>query len=113
MMAIHGDADEVVPYNGGKVWLAPVPFPSVPQWAASWAKRNRCSATPVESKRAPDLMRTEYKDCAEDASVVLYTVQGGGHQWPGGENLPFGGTASPNLDTSNAILDFFEAHPLP
>ena len=41
MMAIHGDADEIVPDEGGKVWIAPVPFPNVPQWVASWAKRNR------------------------------------------------------------------------
>jgi len=124
MMAIHGDADEVVPYNGGKVWIAPVPFPSVPQWAASWAKRNRCAATPVESKRAPDLVRTEYKDCADDASVVLYTVHGGGHQWPGGRPLPawlglemrmFGtplGRRSESIDSAEELWAFFRAHPL-
>ena len=124
MMAIHGDADEIVPYNGGKVWIAPVPFPSVPQWAASWAKRNRCSATPVESKPAPDVTRTEYKDCAEDASVVLYTVQGGGHQWPGGRPVPawldlemrlFGtplGRRTESIDSAKELWAFFRDHPL-
>lgn len=124
MMAIHGDADEIVPYNGGKVWIAPVPFPSVPQWAASWAKRNRCSATPLESKAAPDVKRTEYRACADDASVILYTVQGGGHQWPGGKPVPawlelemklFGtplGRRTESIDSAKELWAFFRAHTL-
>lgn len=124
MMAIHGDADEIVPYEGGKVWIAPVPFPNVPQWVASWAKRNRCSTTPVESKPAPDLKRTEYRDCADDASVVLYTVLGGGHQWPGGKPVPrwlefemkmFGtplGRRTESIDSAKELWAFFRAHPL-
>src|SRR2546426_8468975 len=26
--------------------------------------------------------------CADDAAVVLYTIRGGGHTWPGGQPLP-------------------------
>lgn len=124
MMAIHGDADEIVPYNGGKVWIAPVPFPSVPQWTASWAARNHCAPTPVESKAAPDVRRTEYRECADGASVVLYTVEGGGHQWPGGHPLPawlelymklFGtslGRRTESIDSARELWNFFREHPL-
>ena len=124
MMAIHGDVDEIVPYGGGKVWIAPVPFPSVPQWVASWASRNRCSPTPVESQAARDVLRLEYRDCAGNATVVLYTVQGGGHQWPGGRPVPawldlemrlFGtplGRRTESIDAAKELWAFFREHPL-
>jgi polyhydroxybutyrate depolymerase len=124
MMAVHGSADRIVPYEGGRVWIAPEPFPSVPKWAASWAQRNRCAAKPAESTVAADITRTEYTSCAENAAVVLYTVQGGGHHWPGGRPLPawvsfemalFGlpvGSASDSIDTTGLMWAFFREHPL-
>ena len=124
MIAFHGTGDRFTPYNGAKVWLAPEPFPSVPKWAASWAQRNRCAPKPVESAVAADITRTEYTGCAENAAVVLYTVQGGGHQWPGGKPLPawvtfemtlFGlpvGPASNSIDTTSLMWAFFLEHPL-
>jgi polyhydroxybutyrate depolymerase len=42
MIAFHGTADPIVPYAGGKVWIAPLPFPGVRTWVADWARRNRC-----------------------------------------------------------------------
>jgi polyhydroxybutyrate depolymerase len=124
MMAVHGTGDRVVPYYGGEVWISPVPFPSVPKWTASWAQRNRCAPKPVESTVAADVTRAEYTACAENAAVVLYTVQGGGHQWPGGKPLPawvafemtlFGlplGPASNSIDTTSVMWAFFREHPL-
>ena len=47
------------------------------------------------------------------SEVELCTVTGGGHQWPGGELLPYGATLSLNLDASEAIATFFDAHPMP
>src|SRR5207249_4719484 len=88
MLAFHGTADAFVPYNGGKVWLAPQPFPNVPQWAARWARRNHCEPTPVDSVVAPDVTRRVYIGCGDNAAVELYTVHGGGHTWPGGTPLP-------------------------
>jgi polyhydroxybutyrate depolymerase len=44
MIAFHGTGDRLTPYNGGKVWLAPETFPSIPTWTANWARRNRCAA---------------------------------------------------------------------
>jgi len=88
MIAFHGTADPVVPYDGGKKWIAPLPFPSVRAWVGSWARRNRCGPTPVDSAVAADVTRTEYTHCADDAAVVLYTMRGAGHQWYGGKPLP-------------------------
>src|SRR3989449_393771 len=79
MIAFHGTADRQVPYNGGKSWVAPNPFPNVPAWAANWARRNRCAPTPSDSAVATDVTRRSFTSCAGDAAVVLYTIKGGGH----------------------------------
>jgi len=114
MIAFHGTADPIVPYNGGKVWIAPEPFPSVPAWAANWAQRNRCGPSPVESVVARNVTRAEYTNCADDATVVLYAVQGGGHQWPGGKPMPewLVGRTSNSIDATSLMWAFFLQHRL-
>lgn len=116
MIAFHGTADPMVPYNGGPSGdpFNPVDFPSVTTWAASWAQRNQCATSPVESAVAADVTRLEYTDCAEDATVVLYTILGGGHTWPGGRPLPewLAGPTSRSIDASNRIWAFFREHRL-
>lgn len=113
MIAFHGTADPVVPYNGGRSWLSAGSFPNVPIWAARWARRNECAAKPIDSAVAPDVSRREYRDCADDASVVLYTIRGGGHTWPGGHALPewFVGPTCQTVDATREIWTFFRAHP--
>ena len=114
MIAFHGTADPVVPYNGGRLWISPRPFPSVPAWTVNWARRNRCGSTPTDSVVASDVTRREYTNCADNAAVVLYTIQGGGHTWPGGKPLPewFVGSTSRSIDASSRMWAFFRAHPL-
>jgi len=114
MIDFHGTADRHTPYNGGSSWVSPRPFPSVPKWAANWARRNGCGATPVDSTVAADVIRREYTSCADNAAVVLYTVQGGGHTWPGGRPLPswFVGRTTRSIDATRLMWAFFSDHPL-
>jgi polyhydroxybutyrate depolymerase len=116
MIAFHGTADPFVPYNGAPPgWLNPTaPFPNIPTWVASWAQRNRCGPKPVDSAVATDVMRREYTDCARNASVVLYTITGGGHQWPGGKPIPewIVGRLNNNVDATSQMWSFFREHPL-
>jgi polyhydroxybutyrate depolymerase len=115
MIAFHGTDDRFTPYHGGSSWVAgDHVFPSIPLFTASWARRNRCQASPVESAVAADVSRLEYKGCADDADVVLYTIRGGGHTWPGGGPMPewFAGSTSTSVDASRQAWAFFQAHPL-
>jgi len=114
MIAFHGTADPEIPYNGGSSWISPRPFPSTTRWAESWARRNACEAKPVESKVAADVTRRTYTKCADDAAVVLYTVHGGGHTWPGGKPLPewFVGRTTRSIDATSLMWAFFREHPL-
>lgn len=95
MIAFHGDADRIVPYEGGALGdpfnpVKPV-YPAVRDWVASQARRNRCAASPVESTIAPDVVRIEYTDCAEGADVVLYTLLGEVTHGPAGSHRRNGG----------------------
>jgi polyhydroxybutyrate depolymerase len=124
MIEFHGTADTFAPYDGGlgQSALAPTrfdpnasPFPRVLTWTADWARRNRCDPEPVKTTFAADVMRLEYTNCAGDASVVLYTVQEGGHTWPGGKPLPawMVGSTSAGVDATGRMWAFFKQHPLP
>jgi polyhydroxybutyrate depolymerase len=115
MIAFHGTADRFTPYAGGHSWVAAdYRFPSIAAWTANWARRNRCEPTPVDSIVAPDVTRIEYPNCASDADVVLYRVNGGGHTWPGGTPLPawFVGSTTRSIDATGLMWAFFQKHPL-
>jgi polyhydroxybutyrate depolymerase len=114
MIAFQGTADRMTPYHGGGPrWLTPRPFPDIPTWVAGWARRNRCAPEPVDSSVVADVTRRRYRSCAGDASVVFYTVHGGGHTWPGGGPLPewFVGATSHSIDATEEMWAFFRAHP--
>jgi polyhydroxybutyrate depolymerase len=116
MIAFHGTADPMVPYQGGPSPdpFNPLTFPAVREWAADWARRNRCGLALVESAITKDVTRSEYTHCANDAAVVLYTIEGGGHSWPGGKPMPewIVGPTSKCVDATERMWAFFREHPL-
>lgn len=113
MISFHGTADPIVRYAGGRNPIGPGSFPSVLDWTAHWAQRNRCAAVPTDSAIGPTTDRREYTQCAGAASVVLYTVRGGGHQWPGGRPLPewLAGPPAGGVDATRLMWAFFQQHP--
>lgn len=108
VIAFHGDADPIVPYAGWAPFL-----PGVEAWAGGWAERNGCGAEPSLGAVAVGVTTLRWTGCTAGADVVLYTVAGGHHGWPGskraGEYL--GSTGS--VDASDLIWEFFAAHPMP
>lgn len=114
MIAFHGTADPLVPYTGAPAgWLNPRPFPNILTWTEQWARRNRCEARPMDSTIAPDVTRRDYFGCADDAPVVLYTIRGGGHTWPGGKPLPAWllGRTTNDIEATSLMWAFFRDHP--
>ena len=112
LINFHGTADPV-PYGGGTGWTSPRPFPSVLAWTADWARRNQCGPDPTGSTVTADVARLQYTRCADDAAVVLYTVRGGGHAWPGGKALPewIVGRTTRSIDATSLMWAFFREHP--
>jgi polyhydroxybutyrate depolymerase len=115
VMAFHGTADPIVPYGGGGSPSFDYPFPPVTEWAAGWAARNGCAADPVHLPSTGEVTGIQYVQCRNAADVILFTVHGGGHTWPGGEALPewLTGRTSQDIDATHEMWQFFHRHSLP
>lgn len=115
MMAFHGTADHVAPYGGGTSGdpVNPRQFPAIRDWVARWARRNHCAHTPVETGVTPKVRRLSYPDCPDNADVVLYTVDGGGHTWPGEDDLAewIVGPATHEISATQLLWEFYMQHP--
>ena len=114
VIAFHGTADPAVPYHGGTSWVTAVPFPDITKFMTQWARRNGCNGAPADSDVAIDVARRSYTQCTDSADVVLYSVKGGGHTWPGGEPLPawLVGPTSSSINASQLMWQFFRQHKL-
>jgi polyhydroxybutyrate depolymerase len=120
----QGTDDPLVPYaggtvagrNGGETLGAQITF-------SFWATTEACQDPRQETDlpdTAPDdgtrVHRTAYRKCAGGSEILLYSIEGGGHAWPGG--LPYLpdlviGRTSQDMDASEEIWKFFVQHPLP
>jgi poly(3-hydroxybutyrate) depolymerase len=52
-------------------------------------------------------------ECPVDASVVLYIIDGGGHNWPGREpgfSRQIAGNVNMDIDAAEVIWQFFASH---
>ncbi len=115
VIAFHGLEDQVVPYMGGVSSRDErYTFPPIEDWATSWAANNACTSTLTEVKVTEHIMRLDYLDCEENAQVVFYRVEDGGHTWPGGEKLPvwIAGYTNQEINASALMWEFFAEHPL-
>jgi polyhydroxybutyrate depolymerase len=120
VISFQGTRDRLMPYEGGNVSTRRGNVLSAQRSAALFADVNGCTSPP-EVTAEPDTVkdgtrvrRSAYGGCREGREVVLYTIEGGGHTWPGGP--PVGrrvGRVSRDLDATRTMLDFFDRHPQP
>ena len=113
VMAFHGTADALVPYNGGN--LSPVLFglPSspVPTAVASWARRDHCGTKPSTRSIGSQVTEATYLGCSNGTQVILYTILGGGHTWPGSPFIVPGlGPVTSQINAADLMLAFFRPH---
>ncbi len=113
LIAFHGNADPIVPYEGAAIPpnLGTGVFPPVRRAVSEWAKALGCDGLPLISRVAEDVELATYPRClAGDGEALLYTVLGGGHSWPGSAvELPphMVGATTRSIDATAVILDFF------
>lgn len=120
VLAFQGTADPLMPYAGGGVARRRGRVLSAERSIAFWAMTSGCTAAPVTADE-PDqvtdgtrVRKTIYGTCREGRSVELYTIEGGGHTWPGGP--PVGGSVgrvTREIDATPVIWAFFVQHPKP
>ncbi len=84
-----------------------VPYDIIPENVAWWARYNGCPEEPESERIGEQVVREAYFGC-EGAPVVFYTIEGGGHTWPGASD-DFGGVGFTNreINASELIWDLF------
>jgi polyhydroxybutyrate depolymerase len=114
LIAFHGTADPIVPFTGGPSRSFDVPFPVIPDWMAVYASKNGCDPTPAALPQQGAVSGVAYAGCDAGADVVFYTIEGGGHTWPGGQPLPerLTGPTTMDINATRLMWAFFTDHPL-
>jgi polyhydroxybutyrate depolymerase len=111
--SFHGTSDPAVPYQDGAVGASlPGPVRGTEQNMADWASLAGCSAEPRQRRVGSDVVRRSWPGCRGTNEVVLYTVEGGGHTWPGADQTQQAGHTTDQVDAAAEILTFFRRHPL-
>ncbi len=111
IVAFHGTADRINPYRGHSrgEWIE-----SVPESADAWARANGTEARALTDVVASGVRRTRYGDAGGPGEVPLYTIDGGGHTWPGGHLGFIGGLllgrTSGEIDATERIWAFAMEH---
>ncbi|MHB8684047.1 MAG: CE1 family esterase [Dehalococcoidia bacterium] len=114
MIAFHGTADPVLPFEGaGGTGAGSASFPPIRMVVSAWAAGLGCDRLPTISRPAPDVELSTFHNCiAGDAQVLLYAVLGGGHTWPGAAfPVDAVGRTTQEINASATIWGFFAAHP--
>lgn len=123
LMAFHGTADPIVPYAGGDLprhairkgaTVVGVPnyFVGAQEWVSAWAEGNGCQPAPEIVPPQGDVRGKIYTGCDENADVILYTIEEGGHTWPGGWPIPAVGKTSTDIDATEEMWRFFQTYRL-
>jgi polyhydroxybutyrate depolymerase len=106
VLALHGRADTHVPYDGGRAAQSRGKSSaiSVSRSIGIWVDADGCDPEPrVESMGGGRVERQAWSGCRDDAEVVLYSINGWGHEWPKENSL--GG-----FEAGDTIWRFFERH---
>ena len=114
-IVFHGTGDPIVPYLGGQAGASGFSMPSIPDWVAELAQYYGCANEPNKLPAIGAVQGIQFADCAQNSDVVFYSIEGGGHSWPGGGSLPriIVGNTNRDIDATEMMWDFFRQHPLP
>lgn len=127
IISFHGTDDQYLAYDGGfgaKVAGLSTPDGTgtlgdvlasgpdavpVPDRVAAWSALNGCSDALTGRRISDDVVVLSDERC--DTAVLLYSVEGGGHTWPGSEFdtsiAAIVGATTLSIDATDLMLDFF------
>jgi polyhydroxybutyrate depolymerase len=114
IITFRGTDDACVPYKGGMSACGmALPVVAATEVMRLWGEHNGCANGPVEERIAGSVVRTAYLACRNGADALLYTVEGGGHTWPGSINVPRLGAVTQEIDATDLSWQFFERFSTP
>ncbi len=117
VIAFHGTSDLHVLYQGGHpIQKADLRHDRIDRSVAYsvgfWVNHNHCAPAPKKTQTGA-ITQEVYSGCDGNANVTLYSVQRGGHAWPGGKSYLGGVEPTQEISATQLMLDFFLKHPKP
>ena len=120
VLHFHGTKDTLVLFGGPDDRIPKnLKFLSAEDSVLAWAKVDGCPEIPVVAEMpniaddGTSVQRTTYGPGRDGSEVILYTIEGGGHTWPGREPpIPFLGKSTRDISANDLIWDFFQKHPM-
>jgi len=111
LIAVQGTDDTEVPYDDVALTQPPLAVTGIaaqlPPSVQFWVAKDGCDGATV-NQQSPDVMLTSFSSCT-GATVVLYTIEGGWHEWPTlNSDAPLS-----ELSASNVIVQYFESQSHP
>lgn len=119
VMFIQGTKDPIVKIDGGVVGPGHGRNISLADSVHFWVEHNQTSAKPQSSElprhdtNGTSVRRDVYAAGKQGGDVIVYTISGGGHTWPGGQQyLPvlIVGKVNHDINASQVIWEFFSQH---
>jgi len=109
LLAFHGTDDPLVPYRNGAIGLS---LPGVKVRGTQlnmgdWARLDHCRAGSRRMAVGSQVVRQQWSGCVDRTMVVLYTVLGGGHSWPGADPAEAIGLTTQEISATAQTLAFF------
>jgi polyhydroxybutyrate depolymerase len=115
-----GQDDPLVPLAGGDVkspWNGQTANrPPVRETLDKWAKAIGAEAQATVSEDLQGVTIARHAPRQDGAELVVYTIKGLGHHWPGGKGRlseRIGGKRSLRINATNVIWEFFRKHAMP
>lgn len=121
VLHFHGTDDPIVRYNGPDAEMEEFNCElSVDETMRRFVEVNQCSSQPIVADlpdRVADdttVRKTIWGPGRENCDVILYTIAGGGHTWPGSDTIlkTLLGRSTHEIAANDLIWEFFEKHPL-
>jgi polyhydroxybutyrate depolymerase len=122
VMFMQGTEDPLVHIEGGAVARTHGRNISLADAARFWIDHNQTTKKPVSSglpshdANGTSVHRDIYGEGKQNTEVVVYTIRGGGHTWPGGQQYLPGflvGKVNHDINASRVIWEFFSRHARP
>jgi len=116
IVAFHGTADPILPFNGGTAGTTPPPInlhgTGYPANVQAWAVEDGCNPLPTDTQVTIHVILRSYR-CPTGAAVEFYIVLGGGHAWPGSQLSATTGPSTFEINATDLIWKFFRQYRLP
>ncbi len=116
LLYITGTADPLNPFDGGTIHIGLRTYgrkPPTQEMIRQWVKLFPCPETAWVVYDRDGAKGVAYGAATNAPSVVLYTLAGHGHHWPGGKSLlpeSFAGKDIAKLKATDVIWEFFRTN---